>query len=164
MEADKVDTKARREIQQEWFKDTRNISTAYRKVTTKSSQEHLKELSELPTTYLENTWTNQAVEGAKRGIVGTEAAIEGVKNLALSHADVIDASDKDLLAKENPDLLARVEKAGGIDYIQKIGNAVRDQDIDLSGMGSTALFGATEAERKLVQNWLTLYLKPVRKM
>ena len=150
MEADKVDTKARREIQQEWFKGYQKyIDRLPEGEEKKAHQEHLKELSELPTTYLENTWTNQAVEGAKRGIVGTEAAAEGVKNLALSHVDVINASDKDLLAKENPDLLARVEKAGGIDYIQKIGNAVRDQDIDLSGMGSTALFGATEAERKL---------------
>lgn len=150
MEADKVDTNVRREIQQEWFKGYQKyIDRLPEGEDKKAHQEHLKELSELPTTYLENTWTNQAVEGAKRGIVGTEAAIEGVKNLALSHADVINASDKDLLAKENPDLLARVEKAGGIDYIQKIGNAVRDQDIDLSGVGSTALFGATEEERKL---------------
>nr|DAE52750.1 MAG TPA: hypothetical protein [Caudoviricetes sp.] len=150
MEADKVDTNVRREIQQEWFKGYQKyIDRLPEGEEKKAHQEHLKELSELPTTYLENTWTNQAVEGAKRGIVGTEAAIEGVKNLALSHADVINASDKDLLAKENPDLLARVEKAGGIDYIQKIGNAVRDQDIDLSGVGSTALFGATEEERKL---------------
>ena len=150
MEADKVDTNVRREIQQEWFKGYQKyIDRLPEGDEKKAHQEHLKELSELPTTYLENTWTNQAVEGAKRGIVGTEAAIEGVKNLALSHADVINASDKDLLAKENPDLLARVEKAGGIDYIQKIGNAVRDQDIDLSGVGSTALFGATEEERKL---------------
>ena len=150
MEADKVDTNVRREIQQEWFKGYQKyIDRLPEGDEKKAHQEHLKELSELPATYLENTWTNQAVEGAKRGIVGTEAAIEGVKNLALSHADVINASDKDLLAKENPDLLARVEKAGGIDYIQKIGTAVRDQDIDLSGMGSTALFGATEAERKL---------------
>ena len=150
MEADKVDTNVRREIQQEWFKGYQKyIDRLPEGEDKKAHQEHLKELSELPTTYLENTWTNQAVEGAKRGVVGTEAAIEGVKNLALSHADVINASDKDLLAKENPDLLARVEKAGGIDYIQKIGNAVRDQDIDLSGVGSTALFGATEEERKL---------------
>lgn len=150
MEADKVDTNVRREIQQEWFKGYQKyIDRLPEGDEKKAHQEHLEELSELPTTYLENTWTNQAVEGAKRGIVGTEAAIEGVKNLALSHADVINASDKDLLAKENPDLLARVEKAGGIDYIQKIGNAVRDQDIDLSGVGSTALFGATEEERKL---------------
>ena len=150
MEADKVDTNVRREIQQEWFKGYQKyIDRLPEGDDKKAHQEHLKELSELPTTYLENTWTNQAVEGAKRGIVGAEAAAEGVKNLVLSHADVINASDKDLLAKENPDLLARVEKAGGIDYIQKIGNAVRDQDIDLSGMGSTALFGATEEERKL---------------
>lgn len=150
MEADKVDTNVRREIQQEWFKGYQKyIDRLPEGDEKKAHQEHLKELSELPTTYLENTWTNQAVEGAKRGVVGTEAAIEGVKNLALSHADVINASDKDLLAKENSDLLARVEKAGGIDYIQKIGNAVRDQDIDLSGVGSTALFGATEEERKL---------------
>ena len=150
MEADKVDTNVRREIQKEWFKGYQKyIDRLPEGDDKKAHQEHLKELSELPTTYLENTWTNQVVEGAKRGIVGTEAAIEGVKNLALSHADVINASDKDLLAKENPDLLARVEKAGGIDYIQKIGNAVRDQDIDLSGVGSTALFGATEVERKL---------------
>lgn len=150
MEADKVDSNVRREIQQEWFKGYQKyIDRLPEGEDKKAHQEHLKELSELPTTYLENTWTNQAVEGAKRGIVGAEAAIEGVKNLALSHADVINASDKDLLAKENPDLLARVEKAGGIDYIQKIGNAVRDQDIDLSGVGSTALFGATKEERKL---------------
>lgn len=150
MEADKVDTNVRREIQQEWFKGYQKyIDRLPEGDDKKAHQEHLKELSELPTTYLENTVGNALAEGAKRGVVGAEAAIEGVKNLALSHADVINASDKDLLAKENPDLLARVEKAGGIDYIQKIGNAVRDQDIDLSGVGSTALFGATEAERKL---------------
>lgn len=150
MEADKVDTNVRREIQQEWFKGYQKyIDRLPEGDDKKAHQEHLKELSELPATYLENTVGNALAEGAKRGIVGTEAAIEGVKNLALSHADVVNASDKDLLAKENPDLLARVEKAGGIDYIQKIGNAVRDQDIDLSGVGSTALFGATEAERKL---------------
>jgi hypothetical protein len=150
MEADKVDTNVRREIQQEWFKGYQKyIDRLPEGDEKKAHQEHLKELSELPTTYLENTPYNALAEGAKRGIVGTEAVAEGAKNLALSYVDVINASDKDLLAKENPDLLARVEKAGGIDYIQKIGNAVRDQDIDLSGVGSTALFGATEEERKL---------------
>ena len=150
MEADGVDTNTRREIQQSWFKGYQKyIDSLIDENEKKAHQEHLAKLMEIPATYKENTLKNQAVEGAKRGIVSTEAAIEGVKNLALSHADVINASDKDLLAKENPDLLARVEKAGGIDYIQKIGNAVRDQDIDLSGVGSTALFGATEEERKL---------------
>lgn len=150
MEADDVDTNVRREIQQEWFKGYQKyIDRLPEGDDKKAHQEHLKELSELPTTYLKNTIGNAIAEGAKRGIVGAEAVIEGVKNLALSYADVIYASDKDLLAKENPDLLARVEKAGGIDYIQKIGNAVRDQDIDLSGVSSTALFRSTEEERKL---------------
>lgn len=66
MEADKVDTKARREIQQEWFKGYQKyIDRLPEGDDKKAHQEHLKELSELPTTYLENTWTNQAVEGAK---------------------------------------------------------------------------------------------------
>lgn len=147
MEADKVDTNVRREIQQEWFKGYQKyIDRLPEGEEKKAHQEHLKELSELPTTYLKNTAWNAVSEGAKRGIVGTEAVAEGVKNLATSHVDL---TDEKLLAKYDPALLEKVKKAGGIDYIQKIGNAVRDQDIDLSGVGSTALFGATEEERKL---------------
>lgn len=147
MEADKVDTNVRREIQQEWFKGYQKyIDRLPEGDEKKAHQEHLKELSELPTTYLENTAYNALAEGAKRGIVGTEAAVEGVKNLATSYVDL---SDEELLAKYDPALLEQIKKAGGVDHLRQIGMATKLQDEDLSGMGTTALQGATQEQREL---------------
>lgn len=147
MEADKVDTNVRREIQQEWFKGYQKyIDRLPEGDEKKAHQEHLKELSELPTTYLENTAVNALAEGAKRGIVGTEAAVEGVKNLATSYVDL---SDEELLAKYDPALLEQIKKAGGVDHLRQIGMATKLQDEDLSGMGTTALQGATQEQREL---------------
>lgn len=147
MEADKVDTNVRREIQQEWFKGYQKyIDRLPEGEDKKAHQEHLKELSELPTTYLENTVGNALSEGAKRGIVGTEAAVEGVKNLATSYVDL---SDEELLAKYDPALLEQIKKAGGVDHLRQIGMATKLQDEDLSGMGTIALHGATQEQREL---------------
>lgn len=147
MEADKVDTNVRREIQQEWFKGYQKyIDRLPEGDEKKAHQEHLKELSELPTTYLENTVGNALAEGAKRGIVGTEAAVEGAKNLATSYVDL---TDEELLAKYDPALLEQIKKAGGVDQLRQIGMATKLQDEDLSGMGTTALQGATQEQREL---------------
>ena len=147
MEADKVDTNVRREIQQEWFKGYQKyIGRLPEGDDKKAHQEHLKELSELPTTYLENTVGNALAEGAKRGIVGTEAVAEGAKNLATSYVDL---SDEELLAKYDPALLEQIKKAGGVDHLRQIGMATKLQDEDLSGMGTTALQGATQEQREL---------------
>ena len=147
MEADKVDTNVRREIQQEWFKGYQKyIDRLPEGEEKKAHQEHLKELSELPTTYLENTVGNALAEGAKRGIVGTEAVAEGAKNLATSYVDL---SDEELLAKYDPALLEQIKKAGGVDHLRQIGMATKLQDEDLSGMGTTALQGATQEQREL---------------
>ena len=147
MEADKVDTNVRREIQQEWFKGYQKyIDRLPEGDEKKAHQEHLKELSELPTTYLENTVGSAIAEGAKRGIVGTEAAVEGVKNLATSYVDL---TDEELLAKYDPALLEQIKKAGGVDQLRQIGMATKLQDEDLSGMGTTALHGATQKQREL---------------
>lgn len=147
MEADKVDTNVRREIQQEWFKGYQKyIDRLPEGDEKKAHQEHLKELSELPTTYLENTVGNAIAEGAKRGIVGTEAAVEGVNNLATSYVDL---TDEELLAKYDPALLEQIKKAGGVDQLRQIGMATKLQDEDLSGMGTTALHGATQEQREL---------------
>ena len=147
MEADKVDTNVRREIQQEWFKGYQKyIDRLPEGEEKKAHQEHLKELSELPTTYLENTAWNAVSEGAKRGIVGTEAAAEGAKNLAASYVDL---TDEELLAKYDPALLEQVKKAGGVDQLRQIGMATKLQDEDLSGMSTTALHGATQEQREL---------------
>lgn len=147
MEADKVDTNVRREIQQEWFKGYQKyIDRLPEGEDKKAHQEHLKELSELPTTYLDNTAWNAVSEGAKRGIVGTEAVAEGAKNLATSYVDL---SDEELLAKYDPALLDQIKKAGGVDHLRQIGMATKLQDEDLSGMGTTALQGATQEQREL---------------
>lgn len=147
MEADKVDTNVRREIQQEWFKGYQKyIDRLPEGDDKKAHQEHLKELSELPTTYLENTVGNALAEGAKRGIVGTEAAVEGAKNLATSYVDL---TDEELLAMYDPALLEQIKKAGGVDQLRQIGMATKLQDEDLSGMGTTALHGATQEQREL---------------
>lgn len=147
MEADKVDTNVRREIQQEWFKGYQKyIDRLPEGDEKKAHQEHLKELSELPTTYLENTVGNALAEGAKRGIVGTEAAVEGAKNLATSYVDL---TDEELLAMYDPALLEQIKKAGGVDQLRQIGMATKLQDEDLSGMGTTALHGATQEQREL---------------
>lgn len=147
MEADKVDTHVRREIQQEWFKGYQKyIDRLPEGEEKKAHQEHLKELSELPTTYLANTVGNAIAEGAKRGIVSTEAAVEGVKNLATSYVGL---TDEELLAKYDPALLEQIKKAGGVDQLRQIGMATKLQDEDLSGMGTTALHGATQEQREL---------------
>ncbi len=147
MEADKVDTNVRREIQQEWFKGYQKyIDRLPEGEEKKAHQEHLKELSELPTTYLENTVGNALAEGAKRGIVGAEAVAEGAKNLVTSYVDL---SDEELLAKYDPALLEQIKKAGGVDHLRQIGMATKLQDEDLSGMGTTALHGATQEQREL---------------
>ena len=147
MEADKVDTNVRREIQQEWFKGYQKyIDRLPEGEDKKAHQEHLKELSELPTTYLKNTVGNALAEGAKRGIVGMEAVVEGAKNLATSYVDL---SDEELLAKYDPALLEQIKKAGGVDHLRQIGMATKLQDEDLYGMGTTALQGATQEQREL---------------
>lgn len=147
LKADNVPTDVRRNLQQEWFKGYQKyIDRLQDGDEKKAHQEHLQALSERPSTYLENTVVNALVEGAKRGIVGTEAAAEGVKNLATSYVDL---SDEELLAKYDPALLEQVKKAGGVDQLRQIGMATKLQDEDLSGMGTTALHGSTPEQREL---------------
>nr|DAX42815.1 MAG TPA: hypothetical protein [Caudoviricetes sp.] len=147
LKADNVPTDVRRNLQQEWFKGYQKyIDRLQDGDEKKAHQEHLKALSERPSTYLENTVVNALAEGAKRGIVGTEAAAEGVKNLATSYVDL---SDGELLAKYYPELAEQVKKAGGVDQLRQIGMATKLQDEDLSGMGTTALHGSTPEQREL---------------
>ena len=147
LKADNVPTDVRRNLQQEWFKGYQKyIDRLQDSDEKKAHQEHIKALSERPSTYLENTVVNALVEGAKRGIVGAEAAAEGVKNLATSYVDL---SDEELLAKYDPALLEQVKKAGGVDQLRQIGMATKLQDEDLSGMGTTALHGSTPEQREL---------------
>ena len=147
MEADKVDTNVRREIQQEWFKGYQKyIDRLPEGEDKKAHQEHLKKLMEIPATYQENTTWNQAKENWTRGIVGTEAVAEGIKNAAISQVSL---SDEELLAKYNPELLERVKKAGGLRQVRNIGIAEKTREDDLSGIGSGTLFGTSEEERKL---------------
>lgn len=147
LKADNVPTDVRRNLQQEWFKGYQKyIDRLQDGDEKKAHQEHLKALSERPSTYLENTVVNALAEGAKRGIVGTEAAAEGVKNLATSYVDL---SDEEILAKYDPSLLDQVKKAGGVDQLRQIGMATKLQGEDLSGMGTTALHGSTPEQREL---------------
>ena len=147
LKADNVPTDVRRNLQQEWFKGYQKyIDRIQDGDEKKAHQEHLKELSERPSTYLENTVVNALTEGAKRGIVGTEAAAEGVKNLATSYVGL---SDEEVLAKYYPELVEQVKKAGGVDQLRQIGMATKLQDEDLSGMGTTALHGSTPEQREL---------------
>ena len=147
LKADNVPTDVRRNLQQEWFKGYQKyIDRLQDGDEKKAHQEHLQALSERPSTYLENTVVNALAEGAKRGIVGTEAAAEGVKNLATSYVDL---SDEEVLAKYYPELAEQVKKAGGVDQLRQIGMATKIQDEDLSGMGTTALHGSTQEQREL---------------
>ena len=147
LKADNVPTDVSRNLQQEWFKGYQKyIDRLQDSDEKKAHQEHLKALSERPSTYLENTVVNALAEGAKRGIVGTEAAAEGVKNLATSYVDL---SDEEVLAKYYPELAEQVKKAGGVDQLRQIGMATKLQDEDLSGMGTTALHGSTPEQREL---------------
>lgn len=147
LKADNVPTDVRRNLQQEWFKGYQKyIDRLQDGDEKKAHQEHLQALSERPSTYLENTVVNALAEGAKRGIVGTEAAAEGVKNLATSYVDL---SDEEVLAKYYPELAEQVKKAGGVDQLRQIGMATKLQDEDLSGMGTTALHGSTQEQREL---------------
>lgn len=147
LKADNIPTDVRRNLQQEWFKGYQKyIDRLQDGDEKKAHQEHLQALSERPSTYLENTVVNALAEGAKRGIVGTEAAAEGVKNLATSYVDL---SDEELLAKYDPALLEQVKKAGGVDQLRQIGMATKLQDEDLSSMGTTALHGSTPEQREL---------------
>lgn len=147
LKADNVPTDVRRNLQQEWFKGYQKyIDRLQDGDEKKAHQEHLQALSERPSTYLENTVVNALAEGAKRGIVGTEAAAEGVKNLATSYVDL---SDEEVLAKYYPELAKQVKKAGGVDQLRQIGMATKLQDEDLSGMGTTALHGSTPEQREL---------------
>lgn len=147
MKADNVPTDVRRNLQQEWFKGYQKyIDRLQDGDEKKAHQEHLKALSERPSTYLKNTWYNALAEGASRGIVGTEAAAEGVKNLATSYVGL---SDEEVLAKYYPELAEQVKKAGGVDQLRQIGMATKLQGEDLSGMGTTALHGSTPEQREL---------------
>lgn len=147
LKADNVPTDVRRNLQQEWFKGYQKyIDRLQDSDKKKAHQEHLKALSERPSTYLENTVVNALAEGAKRGIVGTEAAAEGVKNLATSYVGL---SDEEVLAKYYPELAEQVKKAGGVDQLRQIGMATKLQDEDLSGMGTIALHGSTPEQREL---------------
>lgn len=152
MEADGVDTNTRREIQQSWFKGYQKyIDSLIDENEKKAHQEHLAKLMEIPATYQENTELNQAKENWTRGIVGTEAVAEGVKNTASSYLDL---SDEQLLAKYNPELLQKIKAVGGVDHIRNVGVALKNQESDLSGMGSTALMGTSQTERNLGEELL----------
>lgn len=147
LKADNVPTDVRRNLQQEWFKGYQKyIDRLQDGDEKKAHQAHLKALSERPSTYLANTWYNALAEGASRGIVGTEATAEGIKNLATSYVDL---SDEEVLAKYYPELAEQVKKAGGVDQLRQIGMATKLQDEDLSGMGTTALHGSTPEQREL---------------
>lgn len=147
LKADNVPTDVRRNLQQEWFKGYQKyIDRLQDGDEKKAHQEHLKALSERPSTYLKNTWYNALAEGASRGIVGTEAAAEGAKNLATSYVGL---SDEEVLAKYYPELAEQVKKAGGVDQLRQIGMATKLQGEDLSGMGTTALHGSTPEQREL---------------
>lgn len=147
LKADNVPTDVRRNLQQEWFKGYQKyIDRLQDGDEKKAHQEHLQALSERPSTYLENTVVNALAEGAKRGIVGTEAAAEGAKNLATSYVGL---SDEEVLAKYYPELAEQVKKAGGVDQLRQIGMATKLQGEDLSGMGTTALHGSTPEQREL---------------
>lgn len=147
LKADNVPTDVRRNLQQEWFKGYQKyIDRLQDGDEKKAHQEHLKALSERPSTYLKNTWYNALAEGASRGIVGTEAAAEGVKNLVTSYVGL---SDEEVLAKYYPELAEQVKKAGGVDQLRQIGMATKLQGEDLSGMGTTALHGSTPEQREL---------------
>lgn len=147
LKADNVPTDVRRNLQQEWFKGYQKyIDRLQDGDEKKAHQEHLQALSERPSTYLANTWYNALAEGASRGIVGTEATAEGIKNLVTSYVDL---SDEEVLAKYYPELAEQVKKAGGVDQLRQIGMATKLQDEDLSGMGTTALHGSTPEQREL---------------
>lgn len=147
LKADNIPTDVRRNLQQEWFKGYQKyIDRLQDGDEKKAHQEHLKALSERPSTYLKNTWYNALAEGASRGIVGIEATAEGVKNLATSYVDL---SDEEVLAKYYPELAEQVKKAGGVGQLRQIGMATKLQDEDLSGMGTTALHGSTPEQREL---------------
>lgn len=147
LKADNVPTDVRRNLQQEWFKGYQKyIDRLQDGDEKKAHQEHLKALSERPSTYLKNTWYNALAEGASRGIVGIEAAAEGAKNLVTSYVGL---SDEEVLAKYYPELAEQVKKAGGVDQLRQIGMATKLQGEDLSGMGTTALHGSTPEQREL---------------
>ncbi len=107
MEADKVGFNV---LEIRWFKGYQYID--HQKGKKESHQEHLKELSELPTTvFRKYQVVMPSMEGAKRGIVVTKRQCEGAKNLATKVTLAVPTKN---LAKYDPDA-AQVRKRGGVD-------------------------------------------------
>lgn len=122
-----------REVQQQWIGSLKkyrdNLPDGEKK---ESLTKQIEEIEGLPMTLKENTWFNQAKEAFKFNAPAIEAQVERASNAALNQ---VKNSNTDLLAKYDPELLAKAERMGGVDELVKAGNARNANDSNEDAWG-----------------------------
>lgn len=154
MRNDGLTTEQMREVQQQWIKSVE----AYRDSLPGGKRKdditaQLETIKSAPMTYQEDTFKNKAKEVWRNTTPAVEAQVEHVFNAASQYVPGLGImTDKAILEKYDPELLKKVEQAGGIDFIRNIGNGAKINDNaneDGWGVGGMLTFGATKEQQDL---------------
>ena len=154
MRNDGLTTEQMREVQQQWIKSVE----AYRDSLPGGKRKdditaQLETIKSAPMTYKEDTFKNKAKEVWRNTTPAVEAQIEHVYNAASQYVPGLGImTDKAILEKYDPELLKKVEQAGGIDFIRNIGNGAKINDNtneDGWGVGGMLTSGATKEQQDL---------------
>lgn len=154
MRNDGLTTEQMREVQQQWIKSVE----AYRDSLPGGKRKdditaQLETIKSAPMTYKEDHWTNKAKEAWRNMTPAVEAQVEHVYNAASQYVPGLGImTDKAILEKYDPELLKKVEQAGGIDFIRNIGNGAKINDnanVDGWGVGGMLTYGTTKEQQDL---------------
>lgn len=154
MRNDGLTTEQMREVQQQWIKSVEvyrdSLPGGKRKDDITAQLETIKSA---PMTYKEDTFRNKAKEVWRNTTPAVEAQVEHVFNAASQYVPGLGImTDKAILEKYDPELLKKVEQAGGIDFIRNIGNGAKINDNaneDGWGVGGMLTSGATKEQQDL---------------
>lgn len=154
MRNDGLTTEQMREVQQQWIKSVE----AYRDSLPGGKRKdditaQLETIKSAPMTYKEDTFRNKAKEVWRNTTPAVEAQVEHVYNAASQYVPGLGImTDKAILEKYDPELLKKVEQAGGIDFIRNIGNGAKINDnanVDGWGIGGMLTYGTTKEQQDL---------------
>lgn len=154
MRNDGLTTEQMREVQQQWIKSVE----AYRDSLPDGKRKdditaQLETIKSAPMTYKEDTFRNKAKEVWRNTTPAVEAQVEHVYNAASQYVPGLGImTDKAILEKYDPELLKKVEQAGGIDFIRNIGNGAKINDnanVDGWGIGGMLTYGTTKEQQDL---------------
>lgn len=154
MRNDGLTTEQMREVQQQWIKSVE----AYRDSLPGGKRKdditaQIDTIKSAPMTYQADTFKNKAKEVWRNTTPAVEAQVEHVYNAASQYVPGLGImTDKAILEKYDPELLKKVEQAGGIDFIRNIGNGAKINDnanVDGWGIGGMLTYGTTKEQQDL---------------